>query len=288
MNRIWRGDGVVGCRHVRAHLTAYQYNALSPRQKAVIARHLDQCDDCRQRLSDGQNLEQELRWEAIRGRAVLTPAASARIQEAVYRRMRRALFLQRTWRLAGQFASLSITLLLMITVFFFARQVPGYTGGDVTAESPASGLEVEQAPTVVPVPDAVIMPASTRAPIIPTPPIRHGLELPPDDLAAVVVQAALDGNNALLTRIYGNASHREAIVRVWDNITRCGSELAANDLAYEVYPRSRPGLVRVDLLKDGRNVGELKMRFQEGEWRIFFTRYPNTYALGGCNQRNNH
>lgn len=278
-----RGQGGT-CRHVRANLIAYQYGALSPRHKASITRHLDQCDACQQALSESRNLEQELRWEAARSRPLLPPEASARIQQAVYRRMRRALFLQRTWRMTNHFASVSLTLLLAITVFLFVQQMPSYTrGGDLLA-TPGVGSLSEIAPMAAAA--AVNAPPSTT---LAAPPAAlamvapHGLNLPPDVLAETLVQAALSGNEATLARIYTNAgNHRSAVVRMWSSLTRCADLIAAADLSYEVFPESQPGLVRVDLIKDGRNVGELKMRFQEDEWRVFFTRYPTTYALGGC------
>lgn len=276
------------CRHVRANLIAYQYGALSPRHKASITRHLDQCDACQQALNESRNLEQELRWEAARSRPLLPPEASARIQQAVYRRMRRALFLQRTWRMTNHFASVSLTLLLAITVFLFAQQMPSYTrGGDLLA-TPGVGSLSEIAPAqtqtspadiLSPAPSAFLA-APATSPLLVTP---HGLNLPPDALAEAIVQAALSGNEATLARIYTNAgNHRSAVVRMWSGLTRCADLIAAADLSYEVFPESQPGLVRVDLIKDGRNVGELKMRFQEDEWRVFFTRYPTAYALGGC------
>ncbi len=273
------------CRHIRANLIAYQYGALSPRHKATITRHLDQCDACQQALAESRNLEQELHWEAARNRPLLSAEASTRIQQAVYRRMRRALFLQRTWRMTSHFASVSLTLLLVITVFLFARQMPMYTGGDLLVTPTVESLsEAVPAGAIAPANSveqstALSAPAASPALVIP-----HGLDLPPDRLAEAIVQAALSGNETTLTRIYTNAgSRRSAVVRIWSGLTRCTDRIAASDLSYEVYPQSQPGLVRVDLIKDGRNVGELKMRFQEDEWRVFFTRYPTAYALGGCN-----
>ena len=296
VKRIWllltgfirRPEQGATCRHIRANLIAYQYDALSPRHKATITHHLDQCDACRQILLESQTLEQELRWAAARSRPLLSPEASARIQQAVYHRMRRALFLQRTWRMTGNWASMSLTLLLAITVFLFAQQIPSYTSDGELLATPAVGTSSEiipadeTPPAHTPTPPlSFVAPAAGTLPVPVTP---HGLGLPPDALAEVIVQSALSGDETALSRIYTNAgSHRSAVVRIWSNLTRCAHLVAASDLSYEVYPRSRPGLVRVDLLKDGLNVGELKMRFQEGEWRVFFTRYPTTYALGGCN-----
>ena len=287
---ISRWEQGTTCRHVRPNLLAYQYGALSPRHKARITRHLDQCDACRQAMAESGNLEQELRWQAARSRPSLSPEASARIQQAVYRRMRRALFLQRTWRMTGHFASVSLTLLLAITVFLFARQMPTYTSGDLLAtpavDSLPAATPADAAPPTKPLQpatgpaQAVALMPPAAAPRQATP---HGLALPPDGLAEAIVQAALSGNEAVLARIYTNAgNHRSAVVRMWGGLTRCAGLFAAADLSYEVYPQSQPGLVRVDLIKDGRNVGELKMRFQEDEWRVFFTRYPTAYALGGC------
>jgi len=106
--------GEISCQQVEAWLMAYLKEGLSPVQTQKVKEHLAVCDVCTQSLREAQSLDAELRVQAARHQPVLAPEASARIQDAVYRRMRRGLIMQRTVRFAGIAAALVALVILVI------------------------------------------------------------------------------------------------------------------------------------------------------------------------------
>lgn len=106
--------GEIGCQQVEAWLMAYLKEGLSPVQTQKVKEHLAVCDVCTESLRKAQILDAELRVQAARRQPVLAPEASARIQDAVYRRMRRGLIMQRTVRFAGIAAGLVALVILVI------------------------------------------------------------------------------------------------------------------------------------------------------------------------------
>lgn len=81
--------GEISCQRVEAWLMAYLKEGLSPVQTQRVNEHLAVCDGCTRSLREAQILDAELRVQAARHQPVLAPEASTRIQDAVYRRMRR-------------------------------------------------------------------------------------------------------------------------------------------------------------------------------------------------------
>jgi hypothetical protein len=112
-NRLGR-KGEISCQQVEAWLMAYLKEGLSPRQTQRVKEHLAVCDSCTRSLREAQILDAELRVQAARHQPILAPEASARIQEAVYRRMRRGLIVQRTVRFAGIAAAL-VAIVILVT-----------------------------------------------------------------------------------------------------------------------------------------------------------------------------
>ena len=106
--------GEISCQQVEAWLMAYLKEGLSPVQERRVKEHLAVCDVCTQSLREAQILDAQLSVQASRRQPVLAPEASARIQDAVYRRMRRGLMMQRTVRFAGIAAALVALVLLVI------------------------------------------------------------------------------------------------------------------------------------------------------------------------------
>jgi LCP family protein required for cell wall assembly len=112
-NRLGR-KGEISCQQVEAWLMAYLKEGLSPRQTQRVKEHLAVCDGCTRSLREAQILDAELRVQAALHRPVLAPEASARIQDSVYRRMRRGLIVQRTVKFAGIAAALVAVVIVVI------------------------------------------------------------------------------------------------------------------------------------------------------------------------------
>jgi anti-sigma factor RsiW len=78
----------VDCQQVEVWLIAYLKEGLSPARRQLVEDHLAACDACTRSVQQAQTLEAELRLQAARHNPTLSPEASARINERVYRRIR--------------------------------------------------------------------------------------------------------------------------------------------------------------------------------------------------------
>jgi LCP family protein required for cell wall assembly len=92
---------------------AYLKDGLSPAQAQMVKKHLVICDVCTRSLREAQILDAELHVQAARHQPVLSSEASARIQDTVYKRMRRGLIMQRAVRFAGISAALVVLVILV-------------------------------------------------------------------------------------------------------------------------------------------------------------------------------
>jgi ABC-type glycerol-3-phosphate transport system substrate-binding protein len=117
-----RASGRVSCRLVDAWLVAYLKGGLPPRRRRAVDEHLAGCEACRRAVRDARALESGLRLEAARDNPTLSPMASARIQERVYRRMRRGLIVQRTSRVVGGAVGVVAALILVAVGFLLWQQ----------------------------------------------------------------------------------------------------------------------------------------------------------------------
>ena len=86
------------CQFVRQRLPDFLHYDLTAVEQRQIKAHLAQCDGCAQRVQEARLLHADLQAEADRYQPRLSPDASLRIQNKVYRRMRRSL----VWRHTGQ------------------------------------------------------------------------------------------------------------------------------------------------------------------------------------------
>ena len=108
-----KGRREVSCRQIDAWLMAYLKDGLAPDRRAAVDEHLAGCEVCRHAVRDARALEASLCLEAARYNPTLSPTVSARIQERVYRRMRRGLIMQRTSRVVGGAAGVVVALVLV-------------------------------------------------------------------------------------------------------------------------------------------------------------------------------
>ncbi len=102
------------CQQVEAWMMAYLKEGLSPQDRQVVEEHLAACAACTHSLWEARSLDAELRVQAARHQPSLAPEASARIQERVYKRMRRGLIVQRTVKFAGSVTALAAAVVLVV------------------------------------------------------------------------------------------------------------------------------------------------------------------------------
>lgn len=135
-----KGRRKVSCRQVDAWLMAYLKDGLAPDRRAAVDEHLAGCEVCRHAVRDARALEAGLRLEATRYNPTLSPTASARIQERVYRRMRRGLIMQRTSRVVGGAAGVVVALVLVAGALLLWQTLrPGEPAGPMGDETPVPG-----------------------------------------------------------------------------------------------------------------------------------------------------
>lgn len=270
-------EGSAECRHCRSLFAAYQENQLSSAQKADVQNHLASCEKCRQLWSDLQTLHKELLRSLPLARPHLTPGASGRIQQAVYQRIQRALFWQKAWHLTEQLGTLILLCLVAYSIWLVAGQLPQSITPPELFPQPTFQDQLPATSSPTELAQANQLPTTNRQ-------LPEGLNLSPSQLAQTVVDAALQGDQAALLRAYNhlNPTHQEAALRMWAYIQPCGNSWHADQFRYEIMPQKPNTVIRVDIVQEGHYLGELKMRWLEGDWRIFFTRYPTRPALGGC------
>jgi formylglycine-generating enzyme required for sulfatase activity len=127
-------------------LIAYLKEGLSPERRQLVEDHLAACGDCTRSVQQAQTLEAELRLQAARHNPTLSPGASARIHERVYRRMRRGLMMQRTVKLVGVAVAVVAIALLAVGVAALWQGRPQ----DVAVEEEVTPELSEGVPTLVP------------------------------------------------------------------------------------------------------------------------------------------
>jgi hypothetical protein len=159
----------VDCRHVEAALTAYLKDGLSPARRQAVEDHLTACGACTHSVQQAEILESDLRLQAARHNPTLSTEASARIHERVYRRMRRALIVQRTVKLAGAAVAVVVVVLLAVGVMAYWQGRPPDVAGeqDVTPES-SEGTPTPVPPSSTPSPPTTTPVPPTATPIPPT------------------------------------------------------------------------------------------------------------------------
>lgn len=153
------------CQQVKAQLLAYLDGKLGPTRQQAIRAHLAVCEACAQSTREIEDMEARLFTAAARHRPRLSPQASARIQERVYRRMRVALVVRRTMGWAGSAVGLIIVLALALRLLALWQ-----------GEAATSSTSVERLPhTLTPVTPTPVerllptLPPSTPAPTAPPP-----------------------------------------------------------------------------------------------------------------------
>jgi hypothetical protein len=264
------------CEQVERQLVAYLKGGLSPVNEATIRSHLRRCRACAALAQDAQALDRELRVAAYQEQREITPAASARIQAQLYRRMRRALF----WR-RGRNLGFALAMLLLVAGALFA--------GDPWSRYLASLATPAPAPTAVVEAEPTLAEGLEIAAEMPGPPADEGAVLPAavedgQEALAVVrqaVAAAIGGDEAALARLTADMqSAGPAGPRVWRRLRPCQGTVSADQIRYRLVSHSQR-FAAVHLSYAGRFVGEMKLGLDnQGEWRLVYLNYASFSALG--------
>jgi hypothetical protein len=302
------------CSAVEQDMVAYLKGGLPPGRREAFRQHCLACAQCDQAVQQARALEAELRLEALRVRRGIPPISadvSAQIQGKVYRRMRRALWFQRSVNMAQR--AVTVILLAMVLVFALilfnpwrqqlatlgtaapqetvapdGASVDGVEEVIATGPAPAGGEE-ESLPT--------LLTATPLPPASPTPfpdqrdsdaPALNGLPVTtivarelPLDAATAIVDAAIAANDQQLVRLLERTQPLpEASFRVWRRLERCQGIIDAGDLDYRVMiHRDRFASIYV-FNADGRYLGDLKLWLdQEGIWYLSTLNYSSFSAL---------
>jgi multiple sugar transport system substrate-binding protein len=112
------------CQQVEEELTAYLKGGLSGSASQAIRSHLASCDACAASLRNAELLDAELYAQAARHRPALSPRAAGRIQEQIYRRIRRGLIVERATQFTGGVVGLAALLALIIAILAVWLWVP--------------------------------------------------------------------------------------------------------------------------------------------------------------------
>lgn len=155
----------VDCRQVEATLIAYLKDGLTPARRQVVEDHLAACDACTRSVQQAQILESELRLQAAGYNPTLSPEASARIHERVYKRMRRGLMVQRAVKLAGVAVAVVAIALVAVGAMALWQERPW----DFADEQNMTPELVEGAPTRVPGTSVPVIETSIAPTSVPQP-----------------------------------------------------------------------------------------------------------------------
>ncbi|MCA9934956.1 MAG: zf-HC2 domain-containing protein [Ardenticatenaceae bacterium] len=300
----------ITCETAVSHLMAYVKGDLSPEWQRAIQQHIVGCDACAQAVQEARLLDTELSAVGRRQRPILSPEASQRIQEQVYRRMRRALFLHRTRdavQMAGAFAVTAVSLVILALfggqwLQFIASPNPTPPVTAVTIETLAATeavsaeTAVDSDPTSLPPLDIPIeadnsltasqqlVPQPAPAPTVPIywanlQTLTPGSD--PAEIAGELFTAALAGDRETLGQLFvAMRAPRQPTLRMWLMFyRRCLSSSVVPNLQYHVVPADPKLIARVDVYNGDQFVGEVKMRRINNEWFTVFTSYP---TVKGC------
>lgn len=303
-NRSGQADSKqnIFCDQVEVQLVAFLKGGLSPAERRIITRHLSTCDRCALALRDLNTLEAELKVEANRYRPRLSPEASQRIQEQVYRRMRLSLVWQRMFQVVKTGFAFA-TFVVVVGVFavfgyqwlqFMANPEP--TPGAVIEVAPISAVVETAAPAIAPTSAPAERPSPTdlnesdpelSPPDFHVPIYWQQLASPmpgkaPHQITRSVVEAALAGETAVLSShfVAMGESRQEPNLRMWGLFSRrCDEAVTVRDFSYRQLPTGESPMTAVYIYHNDRYTGEIKFRFINENW---YPVYANPPFLNVC------
>jgi hypothetical protein len=101
-------EKTLNCSKIEALLGAYLEGDLPPEQAAAVQAHLDTCPACRGAAGGDTMLIRQLQREADWRRRRLSADAAARVQKNLYRRIKRALIVQRVTQHTGRLVAVVV------------------------------------------------------------------------------------------------------------------------------------------------------------------------------------
>lgn len=290
-------------QQVSDRITAYLHGQLLPAERDLFIDHIDTCDRCHIELQEAQALAADLRAEGFALRPQLSADASQRIQQKLYRTMRRAIWMQRlsvSIRTIGAVALVGTSLIIVGLLGsqwlnFLAdtnEPIPGSSippQAEITTAVPSNPAIIPAAPQERPLPAPIYddSPPQTNAP-------RTSLYRPnlasitpgqtPDTIAAKIMETAVSRDYATLSTLFValNTTH-DPVMRLWRIYgDRCNGAIDTTTIRYEIYPKFNTSFVRVDLYDNNSYLGEIKMRRFNDDWFPTFASGP---SIMGCISR---
>lgn len=302
------------CAEIQEQMVAYLKGGLPAGRQAAFQQHLLTCENCAREVQQARAFEAELRLEARRVRRNIPPISdevSAQIQAKVYRRMRRALWFQRSLNVvqrAGALGVLAVVLVVALALFTPWRMQLATLGTAAPEETLVNEVEVEEARPVETIPQDVeqalppVVPTATPLPAPSPTPAQDkvvgasrpdaGQPLPPPaaaitaretplEAAVAIIDAAIAADDRQFALIMERAQPLpEASFRVWRRLERCQGIVAAGDLTYRVMVhKGRFASVYVFNV-DERYLGDVKMWLaRDGVWYLSTLNYSSFSAL---------
>jgi hypothetical protein len=271
---------------------AYIKDGLVGGKLTALEAHLRRCPDCAAVVEEARAMDARLQLAARLDRPVLSPAASARIQERVYRRMRRTLFLRRVGDLTGQLGGALVFLAFLIGLVLFANPRWHYVEPAATTTPIANLLLAREegydraTPPAERPGEAQAVAGEGHTPVVDRPAPGAAVDepaeprQPPLEAVQAAVESALGGDEfALRSLAGGGPPFSQAMVRAWKRLGACEDMITAGELEYELISHGdRHTSVRVAYA--GRLAGEMKLGLDfGGRWRLLHMNYASFTAL---------
>lgn len=303
LNKFRSSPYKLDCRQVESLVTAYLKGGLSPGQRHQFREHLLICDGCTRLVQEAREIDARLFESAhLEDRPYLTSEASLRIQERLYRRMRRALLFQRTRRATERIAAFAAVLFLVMASLVIGRpwlrfvatsQNEEVTPATVQLAADDSGLAKDNnstppadSPAATPRPREELVaaeplllddePETSNEPII--------AKEPAEVVARTMIEAALQGDEAQLRFLLDRVKPlRPAGLRVWQRLEWCQGRFTADDLTLRAVT-PHPRLTSIYIYQGNEFLGDLKFYLDDqGEWYLSYLNYGSFGQLStGC------
>lgn len=285
VGRYKQAPAPLDCAAVEASLTAYLKGGLALGTEEAMRAHLLLCEQCTQAVQEARALDAALYAEAPRRHDDVPAHFSQQVQEDVYRRMRRALLLQRTRDFTGYVATVVVSLLFLLTLALLLGPWLRYLA--TVEEMPVVADVVRPGRTGPAATAAALRPAPIVVALTTTPPARGAAPALPSEHqspaagARDLLEAAFAGDEARVRALL--IATRLRAPRVWARLEACEGAVTADALRYSTV-RYRTRFAGVRVYYDDDFAGEMKLLLRDdGYWYVQYLDYASFSRLGaGC------